>query len=179
MKKFLTLSITFNQITNFLKIKNMKKIFAGLFLAGTFTVVTAQTISFDKTVLDYGKIKNGADGHRIFTIKNTGDKPLIISKVQASCGCTTPEWSKDPIMPGKTSDLKVGYDTKIEGPFTKIIEVYSNDAENSRSVITIKGVIDANQVKTAPTQISKTEALTANAEQSAKSARTAKVQKAK
>ena len=117
----------------------MKKIFAGLFLAGSFALASAQTISFDKTVLDYGTVKVGADGHRIFKVKNTGDKPLIISRVQASCGCTTPEWSQDPIMPGKTADLKVGYDTKIAGPFTKIIEVYSNDSETSRATITIKG----------------------------------------
>ncbi|AZI33280.1 DUF1573 domain-containing protein [Kaistella carnis] len=121
----------------------MKKIFAGLFLAGSFAFASAQTISFDKTTFDYGTVKVGADGHRFFTVKNTGDKPLIISKVQAACGCTTPEWSQEPIMPGKTAQLKVGYNTTLVGPFTKIIEVYSNDPENSRSVINIKGNVDA------------------------------------
>ena len=87
----------------------MKKIFAGLFLTASFVFASAQTISFDKTTFDYGTVKAGADGHRFFTVKNTGDKPLIISKVQASCGCTTPEWSQDPIMPGKTAQIKVGY----------------------------------------------------------------------
>lgn len=120
----------------------MKKIFAGLFLTASFAFASAQTISFDKTTFDYGTVKVGADGHRVFTVKNTGDKPLIISKVQASCGCTTPEWSQDPIMPGKTAQIKVGYNTTIVGPFTKIIEVYSNDTENSRSVINIKGNVD-------------------------------------
>ena len=67
---------------------------------------------------------------------------MIISKVQASCGCTTPEWSQDPIMPGKTAQIKVGYNTTIVGPFTKIIEVYSNDPANSRSVINIKGTVE-------------------------------------
>ena len=130
----------------------MKKIFAGLFLAGSFALASAQTISFDKTVYEYGNVAVGADGHRIFVIKNTGDKPLIITRTQASCGCTTPEVTKDPIMPGKTAELKVGYDTKIAGPFTKIIEVYSNDAENSRSVITIKGnVTDSPAVATQAT----------------------------
>ena len=120
----------------------MKKLFAGLFLTASFAFAGAQTISFDKTTYDYGTVKNGADGHRMFVVKNTGDKPLIISKVQASCGCTTPEWSQDPIMPGKTAQLKVGYNTTITGPFTKIIEVYSNDEANSRSVITIKGTVE-------------------------------------
>lgn len=121
----------------------MKKILAGLFLTASFALATAQAISFDKTTHDYGTIKPGADGQRLFTVKNTGDKPLIITKVQASCGCTTPVWSQDPIMPGKTAQIRVGYDTKIVGPFTKIIEVYSNDEDNSRAVITIKGTVEA------------------------------------
>ncbi|MGZ5263174.1 MAG: DUF1573 domain-containing protein [Kaistella sp.] len=153
----------------------MKKLFAGLFLTASFAITSAQTISFDKTTYDYGTVKTGADGHRFFTVKNTGDKPLIISKVQASCGCTTPEWSQDPIMPGKTAQLKVGYNTTIAGPFTKIIEVYSNDPENSRSVITIKGTVDANAAvqavaapavelaaKTAPVQARKATKKSAN-----------------
>ena len=121
----------------------MKKIFAAALLTATFAIASAQSISFDKTTLDYGTVKNGADGHRIFTIKNTGDKPLIISKTQASCGCTTPEVTKDPIMPGKTAELKVGYNTTLTGPFAKNIEVFSNDPVNNRSVITIKGTVEA------------------------------------
>ncbi len=121
----------------------MKNIFAALFLTASFAAVSAQTITFDKSTADYGTILPGADGHQIFTVKNTGDKPLIISKVQASCGCTVPEWSQDPIMPGKNGQIKVLYDTKIVGPFTKIIEVYSNDSENSRSVINIRGNVSA------------------------------------
>lgn len=120
----------------------MKKIFAALFLTASFALATAQTISFDKSTYDYGTVKMGADGHRMFTVKNTGDKPLIISKVQASCGCTTPEWSQEPIMPGKSAQIKVGYNTTINGPFTKLIEVHSNDPVNSRSVLTIKGTVD-------------------------------------
>lgn len=145
----------------------MKKLFAGLFLTASFAFASAQTISFDKTTYDYGTVKTGADGHRMFTVKNTGDKPLIISKVQASCGCTTPEWSQDPIMPGKTAQIKVGYNTTIVGPFTKIIEVFSNDTESSRSVITIKGTVDGN---VAPEAAAKREvqAVAAPAELSAK-----------
>lgn len=121
----------------------MKKLFAAVLLTASFAIASAQSISFDKTTVEYGTVKNGADGHRIFTVKNTGDKPLIISKVQASCGCTTPEWSQDPVMPGKIAKIKVGYNTTITGPFAKNIEVFSNDPENNRSVITIKGTVEA------------------------------------
>ena len=73
---------------------------------------------------------------------DTGDKPLIISEVKPSCGCTTPEWSKDPILPGKSTQIKVGYNTGIKGAFNKLIEVYSNDPQNSRSVLYIKGNVE-------------------------------------
>lgn len=122
----------------------MKKILAGLFMTASIVLTSAQTINFDKTTYEYGTVKTGSDGHRFFTVRNTGDKPLIISKVQASCGCTTPEWSQDPIMPGKSSQIKVGYNTNINGDFQKLIEVYSNDPKNSRSVLYIKGKVDPN-----------------------------------
>lgn len=120
----------------------MKKILASLFIA-VAAMASAQTITFDKTTFDYGTIKPNSEGHRYFTVKNTGDKPLIISKVSASCGCTTPEWSQDPIMPGKTAQIKVGYNTSINGPFQKLIEVFSNDPQNSRTVLNIKGTVEA------------------------------------
>jgi len=119
-----------------------KAIFTFLAVAG-FGLVSAQTISFDKTTLEYGDIKAGSDGHRVFTVKNTGTKPLILNEIKPQCGCTTPEWSKDPIAPGKTGQIKVAYDTKLKGNFKKLIEVFSNDPENNRSVIWIQGnVID-------------------------------------
>ena len=120
----------------------MKKVLAGLFMTASVAFVTAQTISFDKTTFEYGNVKSGSDGHRFFTVTNKGDKPLIISEVKPSCGCTTPEWSKDPILPGKSTQIKVGYNTSIKGSFNKLIEVFSNDPENSRSVIYIKGNVE-------------------------------------
>lgn len=128
----------------------MKKLFAGIALFGTFAIATAQSITFDKTTYDYGTIKPNADGTRFFTVTNTGDKPLVISNVKPSCGCTTPEFSTDPIMPGKSAKIKVGYNTAINGGFNKMIEVFSNDPENSRSVIYIKGTVDANAPEPKP-----------------------------
>ncbi|MDC8105157.1 MULTISPECIES: DUF1573 domain-containing protein [Chryseobacterium] len=129
----------------------MKKLIAGIALFGTFAIASAQTITFDKTTFDYGTIKPSADGTRFFTVTNTGDKPLVISNVKPSCGCTTPEFSTDPVMPGKSAKIKVGYNTTINGPFNKMIEVFSNDPANSRSVIYIKGNVDANAPEVAAT----------------------------
>lgn len=118
----------------------MKKILIGMMLTAG-VLASAQTISFDKTTLDYGKVEKGSDGHRYFTIKNTGKQPLIISKVVPSCGCTASEWDKKPILPGETSKIKVGYNTKLVGSFKKLIEVFSNDPEAGRSVVWIKGEV--------------------------------------
>ena len=122
----------------------MKKLFAGMLMLGTVAFASAQTITFNTVNLDYGTVKPNADGNRTFIVKNTGDKPLVISRVQPSCGCTTPDWSKEPIMPGKTGEIKVHYDTAGLGEFQKSIDVYSNDPVNGRSVIFIKGKVDPN-----------------------------------
>lgn len=122
----------------------MKKILAGLIVMGTAAFFSAQSITFNETTLDYGKVAPNADGNRVFVVKNTGDKPLLISSVRPQCGCTTPEWSQEPIMPGKTGKIKVHYNTSIHGPFQKLIEVFSNDPVNGRSVIFIKGDVDPN-----------------------------------
>jgi len=119
----------------------MKKLLTGISILGFAAIASAQTISFDKTIWDYGTVAKGSDGYRVFTVTNKGDKPLVISNINASCGCTVPEWSKEPIAAGKTGKIKVKYDTNIVNPFSKIIEVFSNDPVNSRSVIYIKGTV--------------------------------------
>lgn len=128
----------------------MKTLFAGIALFGTIALASAQTITFDKTTFDYGAIKPNSDGTRFFTVTNNGDKPLIISNVKASCGCTTPEFSTDPIAPGKSAKIKVGYATATVGQFNKMIEVFSNDPVNSRSVIYIKGDVNSNAPEPKP-----------------------------
>lgn len=122
----------------------MKKLFGLFALAGGMMLASAQTISFDQTTLDYGTVAMNADGNRVFNVKNTGTQPLVISSVKPSCGCTSPDWSKDPIMPGQTGQIKVHYNTGNTGEFMKLIEVFSNDPENGRSVIYIKGNVDPN-----------------------------------
>lgn len=126
----------------------MKKLLAGIAFLGLAAVASAQTISFNETTHDYGTVSPDSDGNATFIVKNTGDKPLIISRAQPSCGCTTPDWTKDPILPGKTGKINVHYDVKTRpGAFNKLIEVYSNDPQNSRSVIYIKGNVDDNATK--------------------------------
>lgn len=96
-------------------------------------------LKFGKEVHDFGTLKEGPIATYSFEVTNTGNAPVVISNAMASCGCTTPEWKKDPIMPGAKSVIKVGYNTSGRpGNFTKTITITSN-AENATVVLTIKG----------------------------------------
>ncbi len=121
----------------------MKKIVLVLFVGLLAFNLSAQEkkakIEFKTETVDYGKVERGGNGVRVFEFTNTGDAPLIISKVNSSCGCTIPKKPKDPIMPGKTGIIEVKYDTKRPaGPIRKAITVISN-ADTPTKVLKIKG----------------------------------------
>lgn len=105
---------------------------------------TNDSIVFEKTLHDYGTITQGSDGNCEFKFTNKGKASLVLKNVQTSCGCTIPEWPKEPIPAGKTGIIKVKYDTNRLGTFSKTITVSSN-AKNSAVTITIKGNILAKQ----------------------------------
>ncbi len=98
-------------------------------------------MTFKTASHDFGKLKKGSDCAFDFTYKNTGDSILIITNVSTSCGCTTPDWTKEPIPSGKSGSIKVKYDSNRIGPFTKTITVVSN-AKNTPVVLTITGNIE-------------------------------------
>ena len=125
----------------------MKQLITILFIGLVSFSINAQAkIEFKSEVIDYGTIEKGANGVRVFEFTNTGDEPLIISKVSSSCGCTIPKKPKDPIMPGETGEIEVKYDTKRVNPIRKTITVMSN-AETPTVALKIKGlVIDPSKV---------------------------------
>lgn len=88
---------------------------------------------------DFSMIPQGKPVYYTFEIINTGATPLKLDNVQATCGCTTPEWSQDPIAPGATAKIKVGYNAAAEGPFEKFITVTYNS--NQFKQIKIKGQV--------------------------------------
>src|SRR5438105_72446 len=104
----------------------------------------AAEITFETELHDYGTIKQGADGGCEFKFKNTGKEPLVISNARGSCGCTVPTWPKEPIMKGQTAVVKVHYDTKRPGAFTKTVTIESN-AKTNPKVITIKGLVEPSE----------------------------------
>src|SRR5690606_34870268 len=126
--------------------KIMKHLFTVLFIGLLSFSVTAQEkvakIEFKTDVIDYGTIEKGADGVRVFEFTNTGNAPLIISKVNSSCGCTVPKKPEGPIQPGETGQIEVKYDTNRVNPIRKTITVISN-ADTPTVALKIKGeVID-------------------------------------
>lgn len=119
----------------------MKAFVTLLFIGLITTSINAQEFKFEEEVIDYGKINKGANGQRTFVFTNIGDQPLIIKNVTSSCGCTIPKKPEQPILPGKKGEIKVSYDTKRPGGFSKAITIYSN-AKNPRKVIKIKGYVN-------------------------------------
>ena len=102
-------------------------------------IETGAKIEFTKDTHDYGTVKYGADGTCTFEFKNTGNEPLIISTAKGSCGCTVPEWPKEPIAPGAKGTITVKYDTKRPGAINKTVTVTSNAVNEPTKVLRIKG----------------------------------------
>lgn len=99
-------------------------------------------IEVAETEYDFGEIKE-ADGpvsHK-FVVKNSGTSPLVITRVNASCGCTKPVFSREPIAPGETSEITITYNPAGRpGQFVKTIAIYSNGAEGA-TTLRIRGVV--------------------------------------
>ena len=122
----------------------MKKYSILLFCLVCSLVAMSQkaVISFEQKTHDFGKV-NEEDGKitHVFDFTNRGITPLVVSRVQASCGCTTPVWTKEPVEPGKKGTITVTYNPSGRpGTFTKTITVYSN-ATDEQMVLTIHGEV--------------------------------------
>lgn len=122
----------------------MKKIllFTGLLFLVTnlFSQEKLAEIKFTETIIDYGIIENGEDGNRTFVFKNTGNSPLVFTRIFSSCGCTIPKKPEKPVMPGESGEIQVSYDTKRTGIFQKAITVKSN-AKTANVILRIKGEV--------------------------------------
>ena len=111
----------------------------------------AAKLNFKEESYDFKEIPEGPQVTHEFKFNNTGKEPLILSNVRASCGCTTPSWPKEPVLPGKEAAILVTYNTQGRpGSFTKTITITSN-ADEPNKIITIKGeVVKAEPEKSVP-----------------------------
>lgn len=119
-----------------------------LILSGTVTAQNKAVIYADEVSFDFGTIAEEAGlATHIFAVKNTGNTPLVITRVTVSCGCTTPGWTKAPIAPGKTGEVSITYDPKGRpGPFSKTASVYSNGKEGPYT-LAVRGNVTPKKLK--------------------------------
>jgi hypothetical protein len=105
----------------------------------------AAKMSFDKTEHNFGTIKEGQVVQHLFKFKNTGKAPLVITNASGTCGCTVPEWSKEPILPGKSGEIKVSFDSKGKsGKEEKEVYVMANTIPN-KTTLSIKSLVLSKQ----------------------------------
>ena len=119
----------------------MKSLTFILILFITSLSINAQEFKFEKEAINYGKVEKKSNGERVFTFTNIGNMPLIISRVQSTCGCTIPKKPEKPIMPGEKGEIKVSYDTNKPGRFNKQIIIFSN-AKQKRKIVRIKSFVN-------------------------------------
>ena len=141
----------------------MKRLITLIVIAFSAVVAQAQTAATDikvagtpvetlvlkETEFNFGKIPQGKPVTHVFEITNTGKDSLHIVNVQASCGCTTPEWERNkPVAPGATAKITVGYNAAAEGTFTKPVTITYNGSEIKQ--LFIKGEVWKTPTSSAP-----------------------------
>ena len=130
----------------------MKKIFSlfvAFFVLVTISYAQKGVLKFAQETHDFGKVEQGKPVTHVFEFKNNGTDPIVINDAQASCGCTKPSWTREPVMPGKTGSVSATYNAAAAGPFNKSVTVTSN-AEAGQVVLYLKGeVVTQKEAETA------------------------------
>lgn len=108
------------------------------------------SIKFNETTHDFGEINEGTVAKHTFQFTNTGDVPLVIKSARGSCGCTVPDWPKEPIAPGKTGDIKVQFNSSGKpGTQSKTVTLTTN-TETGTEVLNIKAQVKAKATANGP-----------------------------
>jgi hypothetical protein len=101
---------------------------------------TAATIAWKAETIDVGQIPQGTPKAIVYEFKNTGKTAVVITNVQGSCGCTATDYTKEPILPGKTAKVTATYNAANKGAFTKTVTV-TTSAETTPKILTLKGTV--------------------------------------
>ena len=110
--------------------------------------LTPENLAFKEDVHNFGNVAEGDKADFDFIFTNTGKEPIIIERAQPSCGCTASDWTKGPILPGKTGFVRASYHTQGRpGPFTKNVTVLSNAGAK---VLTFKGEVEKAPASSVP-----------------------------
>ncbi|GAB3986938.1 hypothetical protein GCM10028807_05420 [Spirosoma daeguense] len=129
--------------------KKFFSLFVALFVFVAVGYAQKGVMKFAKETHDFGKVEQGKPVTHVFEFKNTGTDPIVISDAQASCGCTKPSWTREPVLPGKTGTVSATYNAAAAGPFNKSVTVTSN-GESGQIVLYLKGeVVTQKEAETA------------------------------
>ena len=113
------------------------------------------TINFDKTLHDFGEIQNGTAVETVFSYTNSGRSPLVVTDIKSTCGCTVPQgWSKDPLMPGESSQFSVKFNGKGANKVSKTITLTTN-TEKGREQVRITAFVKPDPNAPAPAVVKK------------------------
>lgn len=116
--------------------------FVLVFSASAQTAGSGAVISFKEKQIDFGDIVQGQKVEHTFVFTNAGTEPLVISNVAVTCGCTASSWPKEPIAPGKSSELKVSFNSAGKmGKQNSVVRIYSNASEPIEKVSLISNVL--------------------------------------
>ena len=110
--------------------------------SSTIKSKSATQIDFENIEIDMGSLFQNHPDTATFSFENTGNNSLVIYSVEASCGCTKPEYPVEPLSPGEKGEVKVTYDAKAPGKFLKSITIYHN-GDNNFDVLKISGTVVA------------------------------------
>lgn len=106
----------------------------------TETETAASTIVWKAETIDVGQIPQGTPKVIVYEFKNTGKATVVITNVQGSCGCTATDYTKEPILPGKSAKVTATYNAANKGGFTKTVTV-TTSAETTPKILTLKGTV--------------------------------------
>jgi uncharacterized protein (DUF58 family) len=116
--------------------------FVLVFKANAQETAPGAVISFKESSIDFGDIVQGQKVEHTFVLTNTGSAPLVISNVAATCGCTVPNWPKEPVAPGKSAEIKVSFNSAGKmGKQNSVVRIYSNASEPIEKVSLISNVL--------------------------------------
>lgn len=110
------------------------------FVSTVKTETTAATIVWKAETIDVGEIPQGTPKAIVYEFKNNGKTAVVITSVQGSCGCTATDYTKEPILPGKTAKVTATYNAANKGGFTKTVTV-TTSAETAPKILTLKGTV--------------------------------------
>jgi len=128
-----------------MKLRLLVCILLGLIWGLNVQAQDGAKIKFEETTHQFGEVEKGAPAEYAFVFTNTSDEPITLTRVKASCGCTTPAWTREPVAPGETGEIKVKYNTNRVGPFTKTVTVNYGEEGERPIVLYIKGKVNSTE----------------------------------